>query len=196
MTKKAAATVSPSTIEQTVCESGVYTTGAQKVAAITKNLLAQLDPDFVAANIKKDVNLFGLVGTLEAGGGGANNVSYGTYTAFGGDSHKVEHALGTTPAALLFVYVGLTTDISEKYDDAPVAHIIPNKNSTSYRWMLNRTRFQSAQLSASATSRLWSTGTTNVNFDRVNNINDKYFYTPTSCDTGTYFWAVFKEALI
>ena len=68
VTKKAAATVAPSTSEQTVCASGVYTTGAQKVAAITKNLLAQLDPDFVAANIKKDVDLFGLVGTLEAGG--------------------------------------------------------------------------------------------------------------------------------
>ena len=66
VTKKAAATVAPSTSEQTVCASGVYTTGAQKVAAITKNLLAQLDPDFVAANIKKDVDLFGLVGTLEA----------------------------------------------------------------------------------------------------------------------------------
>lgn len=76
VTKKAAATVSPSTSEQTVCASGVYTTGAQKVAAITKNLLAQLDPDFVAANIKKDVDLFGLVGTLEAGGGGAQFGDY------------------------------------------------------------------------------------------------------------------------
>lgn len=137
-----------------------------------------------------------LIESIEAGGGGANNVSFGTYTAFGGGSHKVEHALGTTPAALLFVYVGLETDISAKYDDAPIAHIIPNKNSVSYRWMLNRSRFQSAQLSAGATSKLWSTGTTNANFDRVNNINDKYFYTPTTCDTGTYFWAVFKEALI
>lgn len=70
VTRKAAATVSPSTSEQIVCASGVYTTGAQKVSAITKNLLAQLDPDFVAENIKKDVDLFGLVGTLEAGGGG------------------------------------------------------------------------------------------------------------------------------
>ena len=131
------------------------------------------------------------------GGGGTNNVSFGTLTAVESSSAiKVEHSLGTTPAALLFVYVGLTSDISAKYDDAPVAHIIPNKNSISYRWMLNRSTFQSAQLSASATSRLWSTGTTNVNFDRVNNINDKYFYTPTNCDAGTYFWAVFKEALI
>lgn len=82
VTKKAAATVSPSTSEQTVCASGVYTTGAQKVAAITKNLLAQLDPDFVAANIKKDVDLFGLVGTLEAGGAtdGAGEMFYAEIT--------------------------------------------------------------------------------------------------------------------
>ena len=198
VTKKAAATVAPSTSEQTVCESGVYTTGAQKVAAITKDLLAQLDPDFMAANIKKDVDLFGLVGTLEAVGGGANNVSFGTYTMTTetSGSNKVEHSLGTTPAALLFVYVGLTSDISAKYDDALVAQIIPNKNSVSYRWMFYKSRFQSATLSGNATSQLWSTGTTNANYDRVNNINDQYFYTPTNCDVGTYFWAVFKEALI
>ena len=137
-----------------------------------------------------------ITGQMEAGGGGANNVSYGTYTAFGEYSHKVEHALGTTPAALLFVYAGTTEDISAKYDEAPIAHIIPNKNSTSYRWMFYRSKFQSAILSASATSKLWSTGTTNANYDRVNNINDQYFCTPINCNTGTYFWAVFKEALI
>ena len=131
------------------------------------------------------------------GGGGTNNVSFGTYTAVESDvAHKVEHSLGTTPAALLFVYVGLTTDISAKYDDAPIAHLIPNKDSGSYRWMFYRSRFTEGALSARATSILWSTGTTNTNFDRVNNINDKYFYTPTNCDVGTYFWAVFKEALI
>jgi len=140
-----------------------------------------------------------LIESIEAGGGGgANNVSFGTYTMTSETSHpiKVEHALGTTPAALIFVYIGLTTDISAKYDDALVAHIIPNKNSESYRWMYYRSRFTDGNLSARATSNLWSTGTTNNNFDRVNNINDQYFYTPTNSDVGTYFWAVFKEALI
>ena len=138
-----------------------------------------------------------LIESIEAGGsGGANNVSYGTYTATFSGPNKVEHSLGVTPAALLFVYIGLTNDITTKYDDALVAHIIPNKNSNSYRWMFYKGRFQSADISANATSKLWSTGTTNTHFDRVNNINDQYFYTPTSCDTGTFFWAVFKEALI
>lgn len=36
---------------------------------ITSTLLNQLDSDFVAENIKNGVDLFGLLGTLEAGGG-------------------------------------------------------------------------------------------------------------------------------
>lgn len=41
------------------------------IGAITKELLAQLDEDFVARNIKKDIDLFGLIGTLDGSG---NNV--------------------------------------------------------------------------------------------------------------------------
>ena len=138
-----------------------------------------------------------LIESIEAGGsGGANNVSYGTYTPTSPASSKVEHSLGVTPAALIFVYTGLTDKILKKYDDAIVAHIIPNRNSNSFRWMYYKGRFQSGNLSANATSDLWSTGTGNTNFDRVNNVNDQYFYSPKDCDTGTFFWAVFKEALI
>lgn len=107
VTKKAAATVSPSTSEQTVCASGVYTTGAQKVAAITKNLLAQLDPDFVAANIKKDVDLFGLVGTLEAGG--SANVTAGTITVTSDTNDFIlTHGLGEIPA---FFAIGMASAV-------------------------------------------------------------------------------------
>lgn len=42
---------------------------------ITSTLLNQLDSDFVAENIKKDVDLFGLVGTLEAGGSSTEELS-------------------------------------------------------------------------------------------------------------------------
>lgn len=38
---------------------------------ITSTLLTSLDADFAAMNIKKDVNMFGLVGTFEGGGGGS-----------------------------------------------------------------------------------------------------------------------------
>lgn len=210
ITRKAAATVAPSTSEQTVCASGVYTTGEQKVSAITPSIVGNLDASSFAASIVAAIEgkgvtvpsgtlldgMAALIESIETGGGGANNVSYGTYTAVNWPSNKVEHTLGTTPAALIFVYVGLVDDIVSQYDDAPIAHIIPNRNSNSYSWMFRRARFQNVNLSANETSDLWSTGTTNINFDRVNNINDQYFYTPTNCDTGTYFWAVFKEAFI
>lgn len=44
----------------------VKTFATASVAAITKELLASLDSDFVAGNIKQGVDLFGLVGTLSA----------------------------------------------------------------------------------------------------------------------------------
>lgn len=63
--------LSPSLSEQTGVDVKSYATAS--VAAITKELLAQLDGDFVAENIKKGVDLFGLVGTLEGGGGGGSS---------------------------------------------------------------------------------------------------------------------------
>ena len=39
------------------------------VGAVTGTLLSSLDADFVAENIKEDVNLFGVVGTFAGGGG-------------------------------------------------------------------------------------------------------------------------------
>lgn len=60
--------LTPSTTAQANIDVKNYATAS--VAAITKELLASLDTDFVAENIKKDVDLFGLLGTLEAGGGG------------------------------------------------------------------------------------------------------------------------------
>lgn len=66
-------------------------------ADITKELLASLDSDFKAENIKKNVDLFGLIGTLEGGGGGANAVC-GTFTP--SDNTKkltVTHGLGVQP---------------------------------------------------------------------------------------------------
>ena len=51
VTRKAAAIVAPSTSEQTVCASGVYTTGAQKVSAITPSIVGNLDASSFAASI-------------------------------------------------------------------------------------------------------------------------------------------------
>ena len=128
VTKKAAATVSPSTSEQTVCASGVYTTGAQKVAAITKNLLAQLDPDFVAANIKKDVDLFGLVGTLEAGGasGGAGELFHAEITpATSGEvlTFEVGEIGERIAAVIVSIKVGTSIEFGKNYGIFHIATI-------------------------------------------------------------------------
>ena len=62
VTVQGAQTIYPSTSDQTIA-SGKYLTGAQTILG---------DADLVAGNIKKDVNIFGVVGTYE--GGGADDV--------------------------------------------------------------------------------------------------------------------------
>ena len=83
VTRKAAATVAPSTSEQTVCASGVYTTGAQKVSAITPSIVGNLDASSFAASIVAAVEgkgvtvpadtlldgMASLIESIEAGGG-------------------------------------------------------------------------------------------------------------------------------
>ena len=84
VTKKAAATVAPSTSEQTVCASGVYTTGEQKVSAITPSIVGNLDASSFAASIVAAVEgkgvtvpdgtlldgMAALIESIQAGGGG------------------------------------------------------------------------------------------------------------------------------
>ena len=84
VTRKAAATVAPSTSEQTVCASGVYTTGEQKVSAITPSIVGNLDASSFAASIVVAVEgkgvtvpagtlldgMAALIESIEAGGGG------------------------------------------------------------------------------------------------------------------------------
>lgn len=60
LTAKSAQTYTPTTTDQTIA-SGKYLTGAQTIKG---------DANLLAENIKKDVVLFGITGTLESGGGG------------------------------------------------------------------------------------------------------------------------------
>ena len=116
VTKKAAATVAPSTSEQTVCASGVYTTGEQKVSAITPSIVGNLDASSFAASIVAAVEgkgvtvpdgtlldgMAALIESIEAGGGGGK-VSTGTFTpaeniVIGSDfSYEINHGLGEIP---------------------------------------------------------------------------------------------------
>ena len=58
VTAKAAATITPGTTNQTIA-SGTYLTGTQTISG---------DEDLVASNIKKNVTIFGVTGSYEAGG--------------------------------------------------------------------------------------------------------------------------------
>lgn len=69
-----AKTATPSLSNQMVePDSGYDGLSSVSVWAITQELLASLDADFVASNIKKGVNLFGLIGTYEGTGGGSDS---------------------------------------------------------------------------------------------------------------------------
>ena len=68
VTTKAAATITPGTTNQTIA-SGTYLTGTQTILG---------DSNLTAANIKKNVSIFGVTGTYE-GSGGASNIIEGTF---------------------------------------------------------------------------------------------------------------------
>lgn len=125
VTRKAAATVAPSTSEQTVCASGVYTTGEQKVSAITPSIVGNLDASSFAASIVAAVEgkgvtvpngtlldgMASLIESIEGGGGGGSvKLAHGTLIfasdttiAGAGGTHYITHNLGVTPNfALIF----------------------------------------------------------------------------------------------
>lgn len=63
----------PSLTVQNITPDGGYDgLSSVSVDAVTGALLSSLDPDFVAGNIKENVDLFGVVGTFAGGGGGVN----------------------------------------------------------------------------------------------------------------------------
>ena len=122
VTRKSEATVAPSTSEQIVCASGVYTTGTQKVSAITPSIVGNLDASSFAASIVAAVEGKGVtvpVGTLlngmaaliesiESGGGinataGTLNVSSDT------NDYILTHGLGEVPK---FFAIGMVTNFT------------------------------------------------------------------------------------
>ena len=121
VTKKAAATVAPSTSEQTVCASGVYTTGEQKVSAITPSIVGNLDASSFAASIVAAIEgkgvtvpdgtlldgMASLIESIEAGGGGFQ-VALGTFIPAETRALNelpplsIEHNAGFTPDVFIF----------------------------------------------------------------------------------------------
>lgn len=71
VTTKAAATITPTTTNQTIT-SGTYLTGTQTISG---------DTNLVAGNIKSGTTIFGVTGTYTGGGGGGVNIDTKTVTA-------------------------------------------------------------------------------------------------------------------
>lgn len=144
VTRKAAATVAPSTSEQTVCASDVYTTGEQKVSAITPSIVGNLDASSFAASIVAAIEgkgvtvpdgtlldgMAALIESIEAGGGGGGFVT-GTFTlAKNIGSYviaKVEHVPdfvlvyridSTAPGDFVFTVIASTRVGNEVYQAA------------------------------------------------------------------------------
>ena len=109
VTRKAAATVAPSTSEQTVCASGVYTTGEQKVSAITPSIVGNLDASSFAASIVAAIagkgvtvpdgakidDLAALIESIQTGGAPVEQISF-TIDGGGSDSETFSVVSGTT----------------------------------------------------------------------------------------------------
>lgn len=74
VTRKAAATITPGTADQTIA-ANQYLTGAQTIEG---------DGNLSAGNIKKGVSIFGVTGTLESGSGSGAVVKTGTFKGAGG----------------------------------------------------------------------------------------------------------------
>ena len=100
VTRKAAATIAPTTREQTVCASGVYTTGVQTVSAITSGISGDLDasrfaPAIVAALASKGVavpagtkisGLAALIDSIQTSGGSVDQISFSLQIYYGGET--------------------------------------------------------------------------------------------------------------
>lgn len=107
----------PSLSTQTISPDSGKVLSSVSVAAITKELLASLDADFVAENIKKDVDLFGLLGTLEGGGGGLGQYTIGgTYTPVADEEFANSG---------IWQAMGVPSDVSDPYKSKHVAISLP-----------------------------------------------------------------------
>lgn len=111
VTTKAAATITPGTTNQTIA-AGTYLTGAQTIAG---------DADLVAENIKKDVTIFGVTGTLAGGGE--------TYAAI-----SVTYPVGSTCTA-----TNGTTTLAAADTSGQVVFAIPEPSSTPETWTVSCT---------------------------------------------------------
>lgn len=58
------------------------------------------DTDLVAANIRENIDIFGILGTLKEG---ITGIDFGTVTVSSGNTVTVAHSLGTTPKTVMLI---------------------------------------------------------------------------------------------
>ena len=93
-TLKAAATITPGTSNQTIA-SGTYLTGTQTISG---------DANLIASNIKKDISIFGVTGTYDAGGGGGSGLTLLATYNFGSFSGSATSATNTNKSMTVTGY--------------------------------------------------------------------------------------------
>lgn len=192
MPEQGAQTITPSLSPQTIA-GGKYLTGEQTISAITAALLAQLDSDFTAENIAKDVNLFGLIGTHE---GGAADVKKWTATVVS-DSNQYRNTMVDTDSwvaqhyadANLNVAIRAISIVNQTY--TLVASwgsnsVVPAGNTSIYGTRLHRASNSNA-VAATNTYPLTTTSSS-TGIIRVTNTGDIIFTTSGSyyLRAGTY----------
>lgn len=91
ISKKAAATITPGTADQTIA-SGQYLTGAQTIKG---------DGNLSAGNIKKGVSIFGVAGTYAGSGGSGSTIKTGSFT---GTASEVAIETGLSSISAFMVY--------------------------------------------------------------------------------------------
>lgn len=136
----------PSLSQQTISpDSGKDGLSAVTVAPVTKELLATLDADFLAENIKKDVDLFGLIGTLESGGGSVEmqtgTITFASDTAI--ENCEVQHGLSGIPNIVFMIARKTDTFGAPKEPYADYFAYITKKNGSKYAGLFSQTRNQS-----------------------------------------------------
>ena len=116
-----ATTYTPSTTDQTI-PAQKYLTGAQTILG---------DADLVAGNIKKDVNIFGVVGTYEGSGVDVSNDTVTADTlAFGYTAHMAD-GTAITGTRRFWVEITISTDgaVTQALDPYTLYHFTGNLTS-------------------------------------------------------------------
>lgn len=142
-------TISPSTSQQSVTADEEYDgLGTVTIGAVT----SAIDADIVAGNIKKDVNILGVVGTYEGSGGGS------TLTPTAGDYPVVGNGgLGGGGSNLTSTGISVTIPVTGTYRFKWCA--FRRNNSTSYSWSSRLYRTRSGQTTAIGTENSTWTST-------------------------------------